>query len=292
MGSMINMQTFQEDSSQRFLLNQTDIRGQWVHIHQSYKEVLSKHAYPPTIQALLGEVLIATTLLGSSIQGQGCLTVQFHGKKPIEMLVAHCESNLRIRGLAKYDENATTHDFEAAFSEGQLVISIMRPHSKVPYQSRISLKGGSISNSLTQYLQQSVQVASCIKIACNEHHAVGLLLQQLPKKTPVSREETWRYATTMAQTLSPEDLLETDSERLLHQLFHEQGVQVFERQAVLFGCRCSLDKMEHAVLTLGEQEANDILKTSDTIEVQCEYCHQKFNFSPQDIQTLFKMKRQ
>ncbi|MFO5783395.1 Hsp33 family molecular chaperone HslO, partial [Klebsiella pneumoniae] len=45
------------DQSQRFLFDDTDVRGEMVDLERSYSEVLAKHPYPEPVAQLLGEML-------------------------------------------------------------------------------------------------------------------------------------------------------------------------------------------------------------------------------------------
>ena len=65
-----------QDTTQRFMFEHADVRGELVALDQSYREVLAKHDYPESVKALLGEMLAATVLLSTTIKFDGLLILQ------------------------------------------------------------------------------------------------------------------------------------------------------------------------------------------------------------------------
>ena len=70
------------DFSQRFLFEDTDVRGELVELDQSFAEVLAKHAYPEPVAELLGEMLAAVTLLSDTLKFEGLLVLQARSAGP------------------------------------------------------------------------------------------------------------------------------------------------------------------------------------------------------------------
>ena len=72
------------DIIQRFIFNDTDVRGEIVRLTHSFQTIVGQHAYPPAIQHMLGEALTVACLLNAIIKIPGRLTVQFQGKRRVD----------------------------------------------------------------------------------------------------------------------------------------------------------------------------------------------------------------
>ena len=65
-----------EDVMHRFLLERAGVRGTLVRLGASWREVAGRAAYPPALQAMLGEALAASALLTGNIKLDGALSMQ------------------------------------------------------------------------------------------------------------------------------------------------------------------------------------------------------------------------
>ena len=63
------------DFSQRFLFDDSDVRGELVALQESYQHVLAKHDYPPAVAQLLGELMAAAALLVGTLKFDGLLVL-------------------------------------------------------------------------------------------------------------------------------------------------------------------------------------------------------------------------
>ncbi len=279
----------QLDNIQRFVFETADIRGELVHLGETTEKILTPHHYPEPIKHILTEVTLCTILMAATIKFKGQMTVQFQGDDALKLLLVKCNHLFELRALAQYDENADKNDWINALTKGNLVVTIEMDEKVKPYQSIVPVKE-SVAKSLAHYFTQSEQLASSFWLAIENNHGAGLLLQQLPKQvdTDETRESNWQEALTLANTLTPEELLQLDNETLLHRLYHEHQLRLFPAEAVSFKCTCNRARMLEMVRTMGKEDAYLLLKTHRMIEVKCEFCQQSFSFEKSDINFLFE----
>ena len=102
------------------------------------------------------------------------------------------------------------------------------------------------------------------------------------------RENFWEYATHIGQTITALELLNLDNETLLHRLYHETTIMLFDGRAARFRCRCSREKMQQMMTVLGEQDAKQLVKEKGVIDVNCHFCNSKFSFDPIDVTLFFR----
>lgn len=297
-----------KDRLQKFLFENASVRGELVDLKSAWKQVQENHHYPPAVTNLLGEMLSAAILLSSNIKFNGSLIMQIQGDGPVVLLVAECNSNLQIRATAKLADNAviadnaTLRELVHVHGRGRFVITLDindKVPGQLPYQGIVSLEGNSIAEVIENYMQQSEQLSTCIKLAANESVCRGMLLQKLPEKTAEdgishkteTETEIWEHLVALASTLHKEEMLAADIETLRHRLFWEQNIVVFEPLHPVFSCTCSRQKVNDMLRMLGEQEVNSSFDENNTsLTVNCDFCGQSYQFDKIDVAEIFAEK--
>lgn len=276
------------DRSLRFIFQDTDIRGESVHLDASFQEILAIHQYPPVVSHLMGELLAASVLLSTTLKFEGKLILQIRSQGQIPLLMVECTSEQGIRAIARGAEQATSENFDLLLTDGQLAITI-DPDQGERYQGIVPLSGGCVAHSLDAYFAQSEQLQTRLWLAADDTHAAGLLLQQLPSQIVpdlAEREEQWNHACTLAQTIKESELLQLSAEQILHRLYHEEALKIFAPGDVKFRCSCSRERTYNALSTLGAVELREILDEQDSISMDCEFCNQQYIFIEDDLLSL------
>jgi molecular chaperone Hsp33 len=279
-----------QDRSLRFLFEDTDIRGEVVHLDQSFKDILDIHQYAPAVGQLIGEFLAAATLLSTTLKFEGKLILQARSEGQIPLLMVECTSDRKVRAIARGAEQATSTDFGQLLSNGQLAITV-DPENGQRYQGIVPLADDSLAHSLDAYFVQSEQLHTRLWLAADEHSAAGMLLQQLPVQVtpdPAERQTQWEHACALASTVSAAELTELSAEQLLHRLYHEDPLRIFTPEDIEFNCNCSRERTYNALASIGEAEIRDILKDQGSITMDCEFCNQQYLFFPDDLKALIE----
>ena len=77
----------QHDQLHRYLFEQFAVRGELVTVSETWKQILENHNYPLPVKTLLGELLVATSLLTATLKFAGDITVQLQGDGPMSLAV-------------------------------------------------------------------------------------------------------------------------------------------------------------------------------------------------------------
>ena len=288
------------DLLQRFLFEQSDVRGEIVSLQDSYQTVLANHKQsaqhiPAAIDTLLGEFLSAAALLSATLKFDGIITLQAKPKKagPLELIMADCTRHNNLRAVARYDASKASSDkqdcnFRTLLDGGYLAITI-DPAKGERYQSVIAIEHDSLSECLNTYFQQSEQLPTRIWLAADGSRASGLLLQALPVQlqTLEQRSERWQHLTLLADTLKTDEQVALSHEKQLHRLFHQELLQLFEPTVLQFSCSCSRARTANMLISLGEKEVLTILEEQTSVDVSCEFCHYVYQFNPEQAAQLF-----
>lgn len=277
------------DTLQRFIFEQAPIRGEIVHLNASYSAILERHPYPLPVRKLLGETLVAAALLSATLKYQGSLILQIHGEGVVSLLVAQANSAGHVRGLAKWEGEITEQSFASLMSGGKIVITITLEQTGERYQGIVELKGETLAQALENYFARSEQLPTYIYLTADENAAAGFMLQALPDSYDRDPGIAWEHLTQLSRTLTSDEMIKLSNQEILHRLFHEEDVRIFEPQKINFFCQCDRERMERAILIMGQAEAQEIIDKSKILTVTCEFCNRHHNFDAVDIEKIFKL---
>ncbi|MES3677023.1 Hsp33 family molecular chaperone HslO [Halomonas elongata] len=277
------------DQIQRFLFDNTNVRGEVVSLEKAYAEVLERHDYPPAVTRQLGELLAAVALLTETVKLDGTMSIEVRGKGALSLLMAESNPGGELRAIAQLDEDAAIPDDDAGFTElfgeGQITITL-DPREGRRYQGIVTLERDSLAGCLEDYFSRSEQLPTRLWLAADAQRSAGLLLQRLPDESLNQDEDAWDRMVQLAATLTVDELLSLEQHDLLHRLFHEEQVRVFEPKALHFGCSCSRERIAGALLSLGEEELRDILAEQGGIATQCHFCHTRYQFTVAEVEAM------
>ncbi|MCH2553109.1 MAG: Hsp33 family molecular chaperone HslO [Alcanivorax sp.] len=278
------------DFKQRFLFPETDIRGELVRLDESLEAILGTHDYPLAVQGLVGEAVAAVALLAGTLKFSGRLSLQAQGRGPVSLLLAECTHDGQLRALARHDgELDTAANIGALIGDGTMVITIT-PDQGRQYQGIVPLEGDTLAQCLEGYFQQSEQLPTRLWLAAGNGRAAGLMLQRLPDQV-ASRDANrnqWEHLEALAGTLKMEELLDLPAETVLRRLFHETPPRLPEAQPLRFGCTCSRERTENALLSLGADELKTLLAEDGEATLTCDFCLSQQHFDAVDLAELIR----
>lgn len=302
------------DEIHRFLLQEAPIRGESIRLTQEWQEVVKRHKLPAALESALGELTAAAVLLGAALKFDGALVLQIFGDGPVHLVVVESNSGSslgsKFRATAKLREDVdpSSIDPDTSFIDlvnpkgGGRFVMTLDPRIKLPgqqvYQAIVPLEGNSVADILAGYITHSKQVPTRLWLSADNQQASGLLLQKLPDeggtidlKTFDAQvklgAESWVRLQQLADTVTPAELLETDTQTLLHRLFWQEPMRNFDQRGCQFSCTCNREKVGNMLQTLGAKEIESILEERGKVEVNCDYCNTHYEFDAVDAAALF-----
>jgi molecular chaperone Hsp33 len=295
-----------KDTLQKFIFDNAAVRGEFVEISDTWREIQARHNYPPAVKTVLGEMVAAAALLSANLKFNGSIIMQIHGDGPVRLLVVECDSELRLRATAKMvdgaevPEGANVAALLNAHGKGRFVITL-DPTDKMPgqqpYQGIVPLDGDDVATVIENYMLRSEQLDTRLWLAAGDDVSRGLLLQKLPRHSGKDDQiqqaseaedlETWNRAVMLASTLKREELLSTDIQTLMNRLFWEETVRVFEPQHPQFHCSCTREKVGNMLKMLGKGEVDDALTELGHLGINCDFCGKHYEFDKVDCAQLF-----
>ncbi|MEM7195403.1 MAG: Hsp33 family molecular chaperone HslO [Pseudomonadota bacterium] len=275
----------------RFLIGETNVRGQYVALSEDLERILSQRHYPPAVRDILAEAILAVALMADSVKLNGSMILQIQGTGTVNTVVAQATHEGHLRGLAHWNEDIeiSESDYSSLIGKGRLVMTLDGDDDR-RYQGVVETTGNSLTENLIHYFDQSEQLRTRFWIGFSDHQGTvsgrGMMLQQLPD-AKVDGDD-WSRLQMLADTVTEFELMSLDVEDLLFRLFHEDQVEIYPGSELKFQCSCSRQKVEATLCQFGKEEVDQILKEEGIIQIDCEFCGQHYEVDAFRAYELFE----
>ena len=290
-GSAFTLNILENDLSdfvRRFLIENTQVRGEFARLDDSWQAMQAGTDMPPGVRLLLGQACAGAVLLAATIKFDGRLTVQVSSSGPLRLLLVQASSDGALRATARWDEDIPAGtDLGELCPEGYLMISVDTGKGE-PYQGLVSLPGPTLAAAFDEYFAVSDQLPTRFWLASDERRAAGLLLQRLPAEAgEVGDADDWDRCHLRAATVSGEELLTLRAETLVRRLFAGDDVRLYAPQPVFFRCDCSRERVGAMLRALANAELEELVDDAlGGISVACEFCATAYLFDVLDLRQL------
>ncbi|MBV9562121.1 MAG: Hsp33 family molecular chaperone [Bradyrhizobium sp.] len=305
-----------DDAVLPFEVDPLDLRGRLTRMGPALDDILTKHDYPAPVGKLLGEAIVLTTLLGSSLKFDGRFILQTQSDGPVSFLIVDFQAPDRLRAYARYDERRLKpgQDSGALLGRGHLAMTIDQGPDMSRYQGLVALDGGGLEAAAHEYFLRSEQIPTRVRIAVGEEwrggeggkhrwRGGGMLLQFLPKAPErarqadlhpgdapegtelhtVEEDDAWVEGQSLISTVEDVELIDPDlsGERLLYRLFHERGVRVFKPLPLNARCSCSREAVSAMLKSFSAKDRAEMVQDGKVV-VTCEFCSSVYQFTPHE----------
>jgi molecular chaperone Hsp33 len=315
--------TSADDTVQPFAVEALDLRGRVVRLGPAIDEILARHDYPPPVAKLLGEAIVLTALLGSSLKLSGKFILQTQTDGPVRMLVVDFTTPGRLRAVARYDEDRVAAVMAAGeaspgalMGSGHLAMTIDQGPEMSRYQGLVAMQGGGLEEAAHEYFRRSEQIPTCIRLAVAEEfrpeangvrhrwRAGGIMVQFLPKSSErmrqadldpgdapegtaphvVPEDDAWVEGRSLVSTV--EDIELIDPAVSSEQLLYRLFHERGVRvfRSVALNAQCSCSRSGvAAMLRSFSADDRDHMIENGVISVTCEFCNSTYVFAPDEV---------
>lgn len=271
-------------TSQRFLFEDSNVRGEHISLHDQWQTILSQRNYPTVVQQLLAEALACSILITSTLKFTGRLNLHIQSTDgDIPLLVVQVKTDKTFRATADWDTTPTDYNLKKLFGSAHLLITLEQNQSN--YQAVVELTGDTLTQSIEGYFLNSEQLETKIWVASNPQQLGGFLLQKLPDDK--NNKDTWQHAQVIGNTIKDQELLKWNTNELVEHLYPEDNIRLFDAEFWQFKCSCSKERIDSMVKSLGQDEATSIVKEQGAVKIDCEFCHQHYHLDAIDVTKLF-----
>lgn len=262
-------------------------------------EAFSVHKTSPVMSAMLGRMLTMASIMGCTLKSDSDLvTLKINGDGEGKGIVVTANNKVQVKGYplnAMVDiplKNNGKLDVSSAIGNGKLTV-IKDLGLKEPYHSQMPIVSGEIAEDFTYYFAKSEQIPSSVALGVlvdrdyTIKQAGGFLIQVLPFADDSMIDKLEKKLKGMASFTS---LLEENKsiEQILDELFGEFGVKILDKIDVNFYCNCSKKRVEKALLSVGKDELESILKEDKSANLHCHFCNKDYNFSEDELKKMLE----
>ncbi|MBU5266119.1 Hsp33 family molecular chaperone HslO [Virgibacillus proomii] len=261
------------------------------------EEARRRHDTWATASAALGRTLTITAMMGAMLKGEDTITAKVIGNGPIGAIIADANAKGQVRG---YVTNPHV-DFElnsqgkldvarAVGTEGN--ISVIKDLGlRDFFTGEVPIISGEISEDFTYYFSNSEQIPSAVGagVLVNPDHSIlaagGFIVQLMPgaSEEVVEQLEEQIQSFPAISTLIREG---NTPEQILQRLFGDQEMKLLESIPLEFRCRCSKERVERAIIGLGEAEIQNMIDEDHGAEASCHFCNQTYHFTEEELINL------
>lgn len=274
-----------DDRLHGFVFEHIAVRGAMVQLDATWRFIRSLRAYPAVVEGLLGEGVVASALLASTIKRtSGRLLLQMQGDGPLGLLLAECSSDYGLRCTARFDADIQPGPLPALLGQGHCAITLGDGTQR--YQGIVPLEGATLASALEGYMARSEQLETRMLLFADAAFAGGLLLQRIPERHE-GDPDAWNRVVHLGSTLTADELRSLPAPMLLRRLFPQDDVRLFDGRMLRFACTCSPERVRGMLTSLGAAEVEQVLAEQGRIEVTCEFCGQRYEFGPAACRAWF-----
>jgi molecular chaperone Hsp33 len=304
------------DRALPFQLGALGVRGRLVRLGPTLDAIIERHGYPLAVARPLAEAMVLCAALATSLKYDGIFTLQISGDGPIRLLVTDLTTDGALRGYAQFDSwklavalgagngEAPEGYVPKLFGHGRLTFTVDQGQHTERYQGVVPLEGATLADCAHTYFRQSEQLPTGIKIAAERvvagttgrWRAAALMVQQMPEFDAgrididlEQREDDWRKAVILMASATESEMLDPRlaSSTLLYRLFHQEMPRQFERRTFAARCRCSRERIDRVLRSIGRGELDDLRDKSGRVAVKCEFCSTEYAYDDRDLDRIY-----
>ncbi len=256
------------------------------------------HNTSATATAAIGRLLTAGIMMGATMKNDDDLmTLKVSGDGPVGTLTAVANSRGEVKGLLDNPAADAPSTVDGKLDVGAIVgkngtfVSIRDIGMRDPYVGQTSLVTGEIGDDIANFYSESEQIPTAVglgvlvdkDLTCKA--AGGFIIQLMPF---ITDEEISMIESSLKKARPLSTMIDEGytPEEIMNELLSEFNMETTEKIDVSYTCDCSYNKVEKVLISLGENEIQDIIDEDGESEVVCHFCNTKYHFSGDDLEKI------
>ena len=240
---------------------------------------------------------MATSMMGSMLKGENeSLTVTIKGGGPIGTIMAVGKADASVKGYVAFPDvelpraaNGKLPVGAAVGKDGRLTV-VKDLGLREPYVGMVNLVSGEIAEDFAMYFTASEQVPSLVSLGVlvgeRVEAAGGLIIQMLPGASEAAIQSIEASA-GMFMDISG-TMREYHLKGAVQQLLLHLEPEILTHRLPAYRCDCSRERVERALISLGREELEDMIREQHGAQVDCHFCNKRYELSEEQLRDLLK----
>ncbi|WP_217588302.1 Hsp33 family molecular chaperone HslO [Lentibacillus saliphilus] len=273
------------------------VRAYAVQSTQAVEEARRRQDTWATATAALGRTMTIAVMMGAMQKGNDTVTIKIEGDGPVGAIIADSYANGDVRGYVinphvdfELNSKGKLDVARAVGTTGQ--ISVVKDTGlKDHFTGQVPIVSGEISEDLTYYFAHSEQIPSAVGagVLVNPDHTVAAAGGFIVQVMPGADDEVVTSLEQRIQSFpSISHLIEAGHtpEQILEKLFGDDALKLHETMPIRFNCNCSKERVQQAIIGLGAEEIDAMIKEDHGAEATCHFCNETYRFSEEELEVL------
>lgn len=286
------------DQIVRVIAKDAPVKAMAISARDTVERARAIHNCWPVASAALGRLLMAASMMGAAMkEEEGAVTLRIKGGGPLGSLTAVSDSRGNVRGYVQNPAVDVPRKAKGKLDVGTAVgadgdLTVIRDLGlKEPYIGSVQLVGGEIAEDVAAYFVESEQVPTAcalgVLIAPDQtvQAAGGYLIQLLPGAGEAVVSAVERGVSKLGSVSAR---LDSGMEPLglLREVLGEFELEVLETSPIAYRCYCTRDRVSRALISLGTDELDSLIKEQGGAELTCQFCDKVYRFGAEELRAL------
>ncbi len=286
------------DQIVRVIAKGAPVKAMAISARDTVERARAIHNCWPVASAALGRLLMAASMMGAAIkEEEGAVTLRIKGGGPLGSLTAVSDSRGNVRGYVQNPDVDVPRKAKGKLDVGAAVgadgeLTVIRDLGlKEPYIGSVQLVGGEIAEDVAAYFVESEQVptACALGVLIAPDQAVqaagGYLIQLLPGADEAVVSAVERGVSKLGSVSAR---LDSGMEPLglLREVLGGFELEVLETSPIAYRCYCTRDRVSRALISLGTDELDSLIKEQGGAELTCQFCDKVYRFGAEELRAL------
>lgn len=274
-------------------------RATVVNATEAVQEMQSLQNTFPIATMGVGRSMVAALLLASHLKEEQMVSLYFRGDGPLEMVFAEASFEGEVRGYTPQPQlelplAGGLIDLPGALGRGFLTVVRTLPNQTTPHRGTVEIQTGEIGEDVAFYLQQSHQIPSVVALGVKVNSygmvqsAGGIFVELMPgaEDSLIQKlEQEVAQLGSISEALSQGATHDEVKDMLLKKF---PVMDLESPKSIAYKCRCSKERLERALMLLGVEEIDKILKKGENADARCEFCGRGYTLEPAELKMLIE----
>ena len=293
----------QQDRVSRIICERLNLRAYAVTSLRAVREITGIHGTTPNATIPLARTITAAALLAATLKPGSAqsVSVKFSGSGPLKEINVQADAGGNVRAYLARPEvdlegNFDSIDFSHAIGAGFLTV-VKDLGLREPYTSHIPLLAGDVARDIAYYLPVSEQVPSALILGLTWDSdglltaSGGILIQTFPETAESSIALIEKNINSMHTPLGDMLLQGRDMHDIVSDIFDGAPLNIPDTHPLTAVCRCSRELLAGALLSLHENDLNEMITEDSGAEIICTFCKKKYCFTDDDLRAIVEKKK-